>query len=670
MDPLNRFPQVMQEYLVSRVREVNCANRERIMALRTKKDALAYQDQLRRDMRKVFGPRPPRTALKPRIVGELDRDSYRVEKIIFESRPNLPVTANLYLPKGLRKPAPGVVGVCGHSAEGKGGMTYQSFAQGLARKGYVVLIFDPFSQGERLQYPDGKGGSIVGGCTTEHNFMGRQTILVGPYFGSWRVWDGIRALDYLLTREEVDPARVGLTGNSGGGTMTTLILANEDRFAMAAPSCYITSWQCDAENELPADSEQQPFWSLGLGMEMNDLLMLQAPKPLIVLTQESDYFDVRGAMDTYDKLKHLWKLLGAEDNVEFFTGPRVHGYWIENREAMYGFFNKHAGVRAPKKEPELTLEAQEDLWCTKSGQVDELKPATVHDFVREQSRQLATERGQVSGDELVRSARKLLNLPERDGPPWYRILRPTSGRQWPRTCAATYLVETECEHGGRCLHYKLEDEARASRPLPGSGPATLYLPDLSSDMELRDEPLAKQLAKSEKAFFACDYRGIGELIPNSCGVKTFEHIYGCDYFYASYAEMFGQSYLAWRVHDVLCVLDLMAEYGYDRVHVAGVGRGALVGAFAALLDERVREVTLKRAPLSYSDMAETRMNQWTQSAMLPQVLRHFDLPDVYRALQAKKLKLIQPVTAELKRMTRPTALKRLKELGLRASVLG
>ena len=490
MDPLNRFPQVMQEYLVSRVREVNCANRERIMALRTKKDALAYQDQLRRDMRKVFGPRPPRTALKPRIVGELDRDSYRVEKIIFESRPNLPVTANLYLPKGLRKPAPGVVGVCGHSAEGKGGMTYQSFAQGLARKGYVVLIFDPFSQGERLQYPDGKGGSIVGGCTTEHNFMGRQTILLGPYFGSWRVWDGIRALDYLLTREEVDPARVGLTGNSGGGTMTTLILANEDRFAMAAPSCYITSWQCDAENELPADSEQQPFWSLGLGMEMNDLLMLQAPKPLIVLTQESDYFDVRGAMDTYDKLKHLWKLLGAEDNVEFFTGPRVHGYWIENREAMYGFFNKHAGVRAPKKEPELTLEAQEDLWCTKSGQVDELKPATVHDFVREQSRQLAGKRGQVGGDELVRSARKLLNLPERDGPPWYRILRPTSGRQWPRTCAATYLVETECEHGGRCLLYKLEDEARASRPLPGSGPATLYLPDLSSDMELRDEPLA------------------------------------------------------------------------------------------------------------------------------------------------------------------------------------
>jgi len=669
MEPLNRMPQVMQEYLVSRVRQVNAANWERVMSLRTRRDALAYQERLRRDMRKVFGRFPARTPLNPRITGVVERDKYRIEKVIFESRPGLPVTGNLYIPKGRTGPGPAVLGVCGHSAEGKACETYQSFSQGLARKGWVVFIFDPFSQGERLQYHDGKGGSLVGPCTAEHNFMGRQNILLGQYFGSWRVWDGIRAMDYLLTRPEVDPACVGLTGNSGGGTMTTLLVANDDRFAMAAPGCYITSWRCNAENELPADAEQQPPWTLGLGMEMSDLLMLHAPKPLILLTQEQDYFDQRGALETYEKLKHLWKLLGAEENVEMFTGPRTHGYWQENREAMYGFFNKHAGVRAPQKEPELQLEDQQTLWCTKTGQVDELKPATVFDFVRAEAQQLAEKRGRVEGDALVKAARKLLRLPKRAGPPWYRILRPLSGREWVRPFAACYVLETEPEHGGRCLVYKLEDTARASRPLPGKGPAVLYLPFRSSDAELREDSLARKLSAQE-AFFACDYRGIGELTPNTCGASTFDHIYGNDYFYASYAEMFGQSYLSWRVHDVLCTLDFMAQYGYDRVHLAGNGWGGIIAALVALLDERVKQVTLQQVPLSWSEMAQTRMNQWRQSAMLPGVLRHFDLPDVYRALQPKKLTILRPLSAEMKPIPRRTAQARLQALGVKPSVLG
>jgi len=671
MEPLNRFPQVMQEYLVARVRAVSDANRERILGMRSKKAALAYQDELRRAMRKVFGRYPRRTPLNPEIVGTLERDGYRVERIIFESRPNFPVTANLYVPDGLSGPAPAVLGVCGHSAEGKGELFYQSFSQGLARKGFVVLIFDPMSQGERLQYFDGKGGSRVGGCTVEHNWMGRQQILVGEFFGSWRVWDGMRAMDYLLTREEVDPERVGLTGNSGGGTMTTLILANDDRYAMAAPGCYITSWRCNVENELPADAEQQPPFTLAQGMEMGDLLMLHAPKPLILLTQEQDYFDVRGAMDTFERLRHFWGLLGAEDNVQLHTGPRPHGYHIENREAMYGFFAKHAGVRAAAKEPELTLEEQPALWCTDSGQVAERRPATAFDFTRERSEQLAQKRGEVAGEELLRAARRLLALPKRPGePPWFRCLRPTFAREWPRPAAATYLLETDPEQGGQALVYKLEDAARASRPLPGKGAAVLYVSHHSADAELREDPLVRRLAAENEAFFALDVRGIGELRPNSCGMNTFEHIYGSDYFYASYGLMLGEPYLGWRVHDVLRTLDFMAEYGYDRVHLAGLQWGAIVAALAALLDERVRQVTLKHAPISWREMAETEMQNWPLSAMLPYVLEHFDLPDVYRALAGRKLSLVQPLSAEGKAMQRKTAREKLKAAGLPARLLG
>ncbi len=671
MEPLNRFPQVMQEYLVGRVRAISDANRERILGMRSKKAALAYQDELRRAMRRVFGRYPRRTPLNPEVVGTFQRDGYRVEKIIFESRPNFPVTANLYVPDGLTGPTPAVLGVCGHSAEGKGGETYQSFSQGLARKGFVVLIFDPMSQGERLQYPDGRGGSRVGPCTAEHNWMGRQQILVGEFFGSWRVWDGVRAMDYLLSREEVDPQRVGLTGNSGGGTMTTLILANDDRYAMAAPGCYITTWRCNAENELPADAEQQPPLTLAQGMEMGDLLMLHAPKPLILLTQEQDYFDVRGAIDTFERLRHFWGLLGAEENVRLHIGPRPHGYHIENREAMYGFFAKHAGLRVPAKEPELTLEEQPTLWCTRSGQVAERRPATVFDFTRERSEQLARKRGEVSGEALLRAVRRLLVLPGRpEEPPHFRCLRPVSGRQWPRTGSASYLLETDPEHGGQALVYKLEDAARASRPLPGKGSAVLYVSHHSADAELREDPLVRRLAADNPAFFALDPRGIGELRPNSCGMNTFEHIYGSDYFYASYGLMLGEPYLGWRVHDVLRTLDFMAACGYDRVHLVGLQWGAITGAFAALLDDHVRQVTLKRAPISYREMAETRMQSWPLSVMLPHVLEHFDLPDVYRELATKKLSLVQPLSAEGKAMRRKTALARLKAAGLPARLLG
>ena len=109
--------------------------------------------------------------------------------------------------------------------------------------GYVVLIFDPLGQGERLQYPDEKLKSRIGVGVREHLYAGNQQFLVGEFFGAWRAWDGIRALDYLLTRPEVDPKHVGVTGNSGGGTMTTWLCGVERRWTMAAPSCFVTTFR-------------------------------------------------------------------------------------------------------------------------------------------------------------------------------------------------------------------------------------------------------------------------------------------------------------------------------------------------------------------------------------------------------------------------------------------
>src|SRR5688572_28713740 len=219
--PLNRFPRMMQDYFGRRMVEREQAAEALQTGIRTRQAAEAYVVETTKKVRHCFGPLPEKTALNPRVTGRVDRDAYTIENVIFDSRPNFPVTGNFYLPKNRKGPTPAVIGVCGHSLNGKAGGSYQSFAQGLARLGYIVLIIDPIGQGERFQYVDDKLQPVQHGNVREHLYVGNQQFLVGEFFGTWQAWDGIRALDYLLTRSEVDGKKIMVTGNSGGGTITS-----------------------------------------------------------------------------------------------------------------------------------------------------------------------------------------------------------------------------------------------------------------------------------------------------------------------------------------------------------------------------------------------------------------------------------------------------------------
>ena len=640
--PLNRFPRMVQEYFVEQVRAVETLAEKRRAGLQSKADAEAYVKEVRAKIQQCFGPWPEKTPLNPRVTDTIGRDAYTIEKVIFESRPNFPVTANLYLPKGRKSPAPGVVGVCGHSLNGKGEDAYQSFAQGLARMGYVCLIFDPIGQGERLQYvtEDFKPRRGVG--TSEHLYGGNQQFLVGEFFGAWRAWDGIRALDYLLTRPEVDQDRVGITGNSGGGTLTTWLCGVESRWTMGAPSCFVTTFRRNLENELPADTEQCPPRVLALGLDHSDFIAAMAPKPVVLLGKEKDFFDARGIEEAHERLKRLYRLLGAEDKTGLFIGPTYHGYTQENREAMYRWFNDVTKISAAKTEPALTLEKPETLWCTPHGQVAELKPRTLFSFTQEQSRAFKQRRGEIGGDALRKIVAETLRLPARKGVPDYRILRPSSGRQYPKKNAATYAVETES--GIFALVYRLSEDALMSRPPRDAKRAILYISHQSADAELRSDSWLADLMKAEpeSAFFACDVRGIGESQPDTCGAKAFLNPYGSDYFYAIHSIMLDRPYAGQRTFDILRVIDWLQANGHAEIHLAAKGWGAVPGTFAALLAGSVKQVTFKNALTSYSDVAESEEYRWPLSSFVAGVLEKFDLPDCYRALGAKRLQQIEP----------------------------
>ena len=644
LPPMQRFPRDVQEYYVRRVREVEKASNARRAALRTKADAEAYVREVRTKIQQCFGTFPAKTPLNARVTKVLERDGFRIENVIFDSRPGFPVTANLYVPTGRKGPLPGVVGTCGHALTGKAGDTYQSFAQGLVRQGYVVLVFDPTGQGERMQYVDAALKARHGTNTVEHAYDGNRLVLTGEFLGSWFAWDGIRAVDYLLTRPEVDPKHIGLTGNSGGGTQATWLCALEPRFTMAAPSCFVTTWRRNFENEEAADPEQCPPNVLAHGIDHADFIVAFAPKPVILMGQEKDFFDARGLEEAYERVRQVYRLLGAENNVQLFMGQDYHGYSQPNREAMYGWFNRQTKVAQGQKEPALKLEKPEDLQCTPKGQVGETNPATIFSINRDLARQMSTARKTVSGEALRRAMAATLRLPTREGAPDYRILRPSSGRAYPKRNAGSYAVETES--GINALVYRLSDTPLTSRVPRGAKRAILYVAHRSADNELRTESLIKDAiaAEPETPFFACDVRGVGESYPVVSN-RDPNSYYGAPYFHGACGLMFGYSVPAQRTHDILRLVDWLKDNGHEDVHLIASGFGAIPATFAAVLHDNVKQVTLKHGLTSFQTVAENDDYQWPLPALVPGILKTFDLPDWYRELAKKNLKQIDPVGA-------------------------
>ena len=652
------YGQMVQEYYVQRVRRLMQQRAEARAKVRTPRQLARLQDQIRRKLRSCFGRLPRRTPLNARVAGTVQRKHYVIEKLIYHSRPGFPVTANLYLPKRGRKPRPAVLGVCGHSNDGKAYELYQAFSRNLARQGYVVLIYDPISQGERVQYTRRDGADYPRGCCAEHTMAGNQMQLVGDFLGTWRVWDGVRGLDYLLSRPEVDPARVGVTGNSGGGTLTSYLTALDRRFAFAAPGCYVTRQLHNLENENAQDSEQCPPGLLAAGLDVADYFVASIPRPTLLLGQRNDFFDTRGLEAIYQELRRLYGIVGKERHVELFIGPREHGYHVENREAMYRFFNKHAGVRADAREPKRRrAEATRTLSAAPQGQVRLGGARRVFDFTRQAAAELAERRGPLRGKVLAAAIARRLALPERAAPPHYRALR--LARQVGKALQAHPAFAAETERGIQALVHLFPREGHLFHLPPGEK-AVVYVPHLSAEAEV-----AQDKAPKVPLLFAVEPRGVGRLAAAKGHGEDIFTTHGGEYFYGACASMLAEPYCGRRVHDLLSVLDLLESKGYRCVHLVGRGLGAITATFAACLHPIVRRVTLHNALLSYHELTQAPLQRWPLSVLVGGILKHFDLPDCLRELAARKeLTVVAPWNARMRPWPRRRLRDHLKSLGL------
>jgi len=435
--------------------------------------------------------------------------------------------------------------------------------------------------------------------------------------------------------------------------MSAFMTGIEERLFAAAPSCYITTWLHNLENEEPACAEQEPQFLLGMGCEMGDLLLAYAPRPLLILGQKNDFFDARGTAETYEEVRRFYKMLGAEDKIRLFIGPCGHGYHLENREAAYKFFNEIYGKPAPAPEAEdLKLFTDEELQCTPAGQVSRMdwKRITI-DLVREIADQEKLNRPVLSRAELQQKCREMLNFDEKTVTlPHYRNLKyRTSGCRY----FTRFGVETEenmltvlklmrpdwIEYN---VHYDYEK-------------VQLYIPHVDAQDEMLRLPILEDVQQ-----FGLDYRGVGELMPLGCNLqgghaqeeclkpfrteklysyydnnhREFFSSYCCDYNYSAFGLMLGEPYLGGRVRDILSVIKLMKTHRFKHIDMIAEGQGCIPALFAKLLSDDIDTLTLHNAPESFDAQLRTKVTYLPQSIMPTGILKFTDIPELVKVTGA------------------------------------
>ena len=569
---MSNFSSSVQEYYIEKFRQNARIRKEKLSRLQTPEDVYAYIDTLKKKFAACYRFPENKTPLNVRYTGTIKADGYRIEKLIYYSRPDFPVTANLYVPdNALPGKTPTLLHVLGHALVGKASQEYQTVGISFCRKGYMVLMPDPVGQGERFSFPDLPGFQNV----REHNLLNRRLISLGDNVGSWRIYDAIRAVDFLLERPETDPERLAIVGNSGGGTMTTLVNAAEPRLKAAAPNCYITTWMRLVENELPVDGEQIVPGFAADGGEMADLLLLKAPNPLLIMGEANDFFDIRGTRETYEEVKRIYTILGVPERVQLFVGGHDHGFTPEGRKAAYGFFNTIFNNPADDSEPAVPPRTPAELFCTPDGTITRIPNAkTADQIIRSQVRAAHAKCTQKNKEEIKKELKEVLNLQIPLTAPAYRQLRPKYGTE---LHDSRFGMETE-PNLITTLHLLAPE---SYMHIPSGKQAELYIPQLRSVEELKE-----RLPKQDHLHFCFDYRGVGESTPGGCDqgawAEDFFGLYRRDYHYDAMARLLGFSVLGKRTEDVMKAILLLKESGIEEIELTASGIGMFPAILAAL----------------------------------------------------------------------------------------
>ncbi len=638
---------MLRSYLQGIALQQLASRKELISEIRTPEQFEKRKAEVRHRLLTLIGGLPKeRTALNIRRVGTIDRKDYRIEKLVYQSLPSLYVTANLYVPQSGKPPYPAVLQPTGHSPSAKARALYQTLCLGLVKNGFVVLTYDPMGQGERQIYYDAAlGDSKVGGPTSEHDMVGIQSLLAGESIARYMIWDGMRSIDVLESLSYVDPKRIGISGCSGGGTLTAYLAALDDRLQVAAPSCYITDWEDQLLGTGPQDAEQQFPDQFKSGLNHADLVEAFAPKPYLICSTSEDFFPIAGSRKTFEESQRIYSLLGAAEKISTAYDSGPHGTTRKQREAIYAWMNRwlkgEKGEISP--EPAFQTEYEQDLLCTSTGQVStSLGGETISALNMERFSKLTPPRPALTRKpELTRLQARLRN----------EIVRLTRYEASQGPLEARVLSETE-RKGYRLtqLSYQAAPGRRITALLAEPQPEkarkkTVLYVDRRGKEAAASGGDVEQLAQLGYTVLAVDPSGTGGTAPE--GSDDSDSSYGQGKI-TWLALMIGKPLVGLRMDDILRGVDLLAEKGllYD-TQCLGFGKGfvAVNLLHAAALDQRIAGVVIEDGLLSYASIARTPIHGRVFDSIVPGVLGVYDLPDLVASLAPRQVQLVNTRSA-------------------------
>jgi dienelactone hydrolase len=546
--------------------------------IRTRDDWLERRPEWRRQYLEMLGlwPLPERTPLEATVTGVLEQDGYVVEKLHYQSRPGLYVTANLYRPSrvGAGERLPGIVYVCGHSAMGRNGnkTAFQSHGIWFARHGYVCLILDTLQLGEipgihHGTYREGRWWWVSRGYTP----------------AGVECWNGIRAIDYLETRPEVDPARIGVTGISGGGAATFWIAAADDRVAAAAPVSGMADLESYVGNLVINGHCDCMFLHNAYGWPWTRIAGLVAPRPLLFVNSDADpIFPMDANERVINRLERLYSYFGASDQVDAVVSVGGHDYRRDIREAVFRFFNTHF-----KKDPSPIVDSERDL-VVRSGETwtYPIEPESLRVFPADSDLPADRRIGEVD--------RWFVPLAEVAVPTadqfetWRRALlerlRSLSLAGWPERVAAGNPADVDRIETEPGIRLPL---VRVSQPTGGSKAGRIVLL-LEGQGGAEVEGLSGVAAPGD-AVYRLELRGVG---PTRWTRKN----------PPNYVErslvLLGDTVDAGRVRDAIAAARWLNATEGTPVRLVGVGADGVIAALAAALEPEIAEVIAVGPPES------------------------------------------------------------------------
>ncbi len=395
LEPQSEGPRITPYlmYQLERAWAKDAARQERFAQVKTEADLRTLQDELRRKALAVIGGLPEaRTPLNARVTGSIPMDGYRIDKLVFESLPGLHVTALVYVPDAPAGKKPAVLVACGHSPTGKAYAAYQEIAARLVRRGYVVLCWDPVGQGERSQFWDkARGRSRYNLVCGEHAVLGNFATIAGTSLVRYMVWDGIRAVDYLLTRDDVDAGHVAITGTSGGGFQALYVGVLDPRIGVILPSCFPTALPMRMANRIfedpDSDPEQDPPGLVSEGIDHAGLLLLAYPRPLHVSAAVLDFFPIEGTRRATREVAAFYRRFGHGDRIALSQGYHKHQYSAENQARAFAFLDRAFSRPVAASLGDAKTLAPDALRCTPTGQVrEDLGGRSLLDVIRDEAR--------------------------------------------------------------------------------------------------------------------------------------------------------------------------------------------------------------------------------------------------------------------------------------------